>query len=192
MNNYRIVSGLLFGLFFGKSITGQDKSKTYFKGFPGTLEVKHCLPGRIRFFVPSLVHSLNGKEILEGKMPTIEGIEKVEVNIITGSLLVQYNPDKLEKILILGIILKLLRLEDKIQSKEISIVRKEIKKWNEAISYSVYEKTKGLLDIKTALSLTFLFYGIKGLFFSTQIAKANPYSLLYWAYRSLVLEDNRG
>lgn len=190
MNNYRILSGLLFGLFYGRRLTGKEKKETYFKGFPGTLEIKHCIPGRIRFFVPSLLNSSNGKEILEEKMCKIEGIEKVDVNILSGSLLVQYKTDKIEKILILGIIIKLLGLEDKIDGKEISIIRKEIKKWNEALSYSLYEKTKGLLDIKTAVSLVFLYNGMKGLFFSTEAAKSNPYSLLYWAYRSLVLEGD--
>ena len=191
MINYRLLSGLLFGLFYGRYAKGKGGDGTSFKGFPGTLEIKHSLPGRIRFFVPSLVHCSKGKEILEAKMSPIEGIKKVEVNIITGSLLVHYDLEEIEKILIIGIIVKLLGLDDKIQTKEISIIRKEIINWNEALSYSIYEKTKGLLDIKTALSLTFAFYGLKGLFFSTEIAKANPYSLLYWAYRSLVLEDHR-
>lgn len=191
MINYRILSGLLFGLFYGKYATGKERNGTSFKGFPGTLEIKHGIPGRIRFFVPSLVHSLKGKEILEGKMSPIEGINKVEVNSITGSLLVRYDLEKIETILIIGITVKLLGLDDKIQTKEIPIIKKEINKWNEALNYSVYEKTKGILDFKTALSLTFAFYGLKGLFFSTEVAQANPYSLLYWAYRSLVLEGNR-
>lgn len=191
MINYRLLSGLLFGLFYGRCASGKGGNENSFKGFPGTLEIKHCIPGRIRFFVPSLVHSSEGKEILEAKMSPIEGIKKVEVNIITGSLLVHYDLEKIEKILIIGVIVKLLGLDDKIQTKEISIIRKEIINWNEAVSYSIYEKTKGFLDIKTALSLTFAFYGLKGLFFSSEVAKANPYSLLYWAYRSLVLEDHR-
>ena len=175
------------GLFYGaKSHKGNDP--TLFNGFPGTLEIKHAIPGRIRFFAPSLVQLSKGKELLEERMQAIEGIEQVKVNTISGSIVVLYREEKIEKILILGIIIKLLGLENKIQTKEVPLVRKEIRKWNEAFSYSLYEKTRGLLDVKAALSLVFLFYGIKGLVFSTEIAKANPYSLLYWAYRSLVLE----
>ncbi|WP_042338464.1 HMA2 domain-containing protein [Desulfosporosinus youngiae] len=187
MNKYTLLSGALLGLFYGaKSHKGNDP--TLFNGFPGTLEIKHAIPGRIRFFAPSLVQLSKGKELLEERMQAIEGIEQVKVNTISGSIVVLYREEKIEKILILGIIIKLLGLENKLQTKEVPLVRKEIRKWNEALSYSLYEKTRGLLDVKAALSLVFLFYGIKGLFFSTEIAKANPYSLLYWAYRSLVLE----
>lgn len=189
MNKYRLLGGLLIGLLFRQK-NGKENDPSYFKGFPGTLEIKHCIPGRIRMFAPSLINSAKGKELLEERMRSIEGIEKVDVNILTGSILVLHNEAKLEKILILGIIVKLLGLESRIQTKEVPIVRKEIRKWNEALNYSLYEKTKGLLDIKVALALVFLFYGIKGLFFSTEISKANPYSLLYWAYRSLVLEGD--
>lgn len=188
MNKYKLLSGVLFGLFYGaKSRKGNDP---FFKGFSGTLEIKHSIPGRIRFFAPSLIQSTNGKVLLEERMQAIEGIEKLDVNIISGSIVVLYQEEKIEKILILGIIIKLLGLENKIQSKEVPILRKEIRKWNEALSYSLYEKTRGFLDIKATLSLVFIFYGIKGLFFSPEIAKANPYSLLYWAYRSLVLEGD--
>ncbi|SDG46251.1 HMA2 domain-containing protein [Desulfosporosinus hippei] len=189
MNKYRILSGMLFGLFYTRGFS-QEKKGTHFPGFRGTIEIKHSIPGRIRFFVPAFVNSSTGKEFLEDKMCTIEGIKKVEANTLTGSILVIYETEKIDELLIVGIVIKLLGLEDKIQSPEISIIRQEIKKWNEALSYSLSEKTKGLLDMKTALSLMFLFYGVKGLAFSTEAAKSNPYSLLYWAYRSLVLEGD--
>lgn len=176
------------GLMYGKRFISKKHNNNVFKGFCNVIEIKHSISGRIRFFIPELVNSSQAKEVLELKMINIDGINSVNVNAISGSLIVCYENEKIDNMLLLGVIIRLLGLDEQLESKKTCVVKNEIKKLNEALNYSVHEKSKGLLDLKTLIPLLFAVYGLKGIYFTNKNATPNPYSLLYWAYKSLTGE----
>lgn len=156
-----------------------------FKGFKGVIEIRHSMKERVRIFVPSLIGFNEGKSYIEAQFQKIQGIKGIEVNVVTGTVLITYEDGKLQEGMILGILIKLLNLEQEIHKPKTSRLKKELDHIKEALEYGIYERSGGILDLKSLLILTFLFYGAKGLYFNEKTAKINPYSLLYWAYRNL-------
>lgn len=65
----------------------------------------HSVPGRVRVKIPALRSKANGQEEMAGLFSTLEGIEAITVNPVTGSLVVNYDPGRLDS----RKILKLLR-----------------------------------------------------------------------------------
>lgn len=64
-------------------------------------KVKHRLPGRLRFNLPILKKVPSNREIISDKLEKLfllpEGIDTVQLNQITGNILVMYSIDKIEE-----------------------------------------------------------------------------------------------
>ncbi len=183
----RTLGGILIGMLYSSTMIKNMKNSSLVSGLPGVIEIKHCISGRVRFHVPSIKQDKLAEEKLLFTIKNIDAIEKIEINIITASILVYYKEDEVTPEIILGIIVKILELETFIEEKRNPAVLREIKNFNEALNYSVYKRTKGTLDFKTLVPLIFIFFGIKNIYTKKGGVSPNPYSLLYWAYKSLCL-----
>lgn len=72
----------------------------------------------------------------------------METNYITGTLLVNYG-DEIEPTLIVGILIKLLGLEDQVQNQPDSTITREFRTVQESVNLAIDEKTHGLLDLRS-------------------------------------------
>ena len=114
--------------------------------FRGVIEVVHKMEGRIRFRIPSLKGNQQGFKELEDQLNRISHLTHVETNYITGTLLVNYG-DEIEPTLIVGILIKLLGLEDQVQNQPDSTITREFRTVQESVNLAIDEKTHELLDL---------------------------------------------
>lgn len=148
--------------------------------FRGIVEVVHTLNGRIRFRIPSLKGNPEGFNELNNQLNKIKSITSVETNYITGSLLVNHT-EEIEPTLIVGILIKLLGLEEHVQKPPQALVTKEFKNAKESFSLAVNEKTNGVLDLKSIMFLIFTSFGIKNILKDPK-SGPNGYTFLWWGF----------
>ena len=92
-----IITGLLVSALLGKSSSTNSKTGRKPVGFHGVLEVRHFIPGRIRYWAPKLSRrGEQGEELTRG-LPKVKGVTSVTVSEVTGSILVRFDPGALSR-----------------------------------------------------------------------------------------------
>ncbi len=173
---------ILTGLLLSRLFAGAGKPRK-FKGFRGIVEIKHTIPGRVRFFIPVLKMDMEKGQLLERQLLKAAAISQIKVNSLLGTLLIVYDADKLDEMTLTGVLAKLLGLEKELEKTPQSILGQEVSKLLKSANSSVYEQTEGLLDLNTAITLTFLSLGIWTIVRGPSILPAGI-SLVYWAYNN--------
>lgn len=163
----------------------KEKSSQNIPSFRGVLEVKSSIKGRIRFNIPSIKNQDDMSSQLKVQLERIASIKNVEINTITGSLLINYKPD-IQPTLIAGIIIKLLGLEEKVKDGTESLVTKEVKNINESLSLAIDEKTKGLLDFKSLMFIALSAVGITKMIKYPDLTPPG-FNYLWWGYTAINL-----
>ncbi len=179
MSLYRWLALMSLSTFLAKSIA---PTKRFVPGFKNIIEIKHSIPGRIRFIIPELKNIGIIEGYLKEQLQKMDAIENVELNAVTGSLLIKFDPELNPDILITAL-LKLLDLEKYVEENPTSLVNGELKKVGNALNRAVYEQTNGLLDAKTSLSLFLVSYGAYQLIRNTSVPAG--LNFFWWAYTSL-------
>lgn len=178
---------LMYGLglaSLGSALKKKDESVEV-PSFRGVVEVKHKMDGRLRFKLPTLKGNEEGFNEVMSQLKRIDSIENVEANPTIASLLVEHN-EEIEPTLIVGILIKLLGLEDHIKSKPPSYVTRELNGSAESISLAIDEKTNGLFDLKSSLFVLFAITGITKIIRNPKITPAG-FTYLWWGYTMLKL-----
>lgn len=173
---------ILTGLLLSKLFAGSGNPRR-FKGFRGVVEVKHAIPGRVRFFVPVLKMDTQKGALLEQQLGKADAIEQITVNPLLGTVLILYDAEKIDEMTLTGVLAKLLGLEKELEKTPTSLMSQEVAKILKSANSSVYEQTDGLLDLNTAITLTFLSLGIWSVVRSPSVLPAGI-SLIYWAYNN--------
>lgn len=164
--------------------TQNQKIKGNIPSFKGVLEVRHTLDGRIRLYVPMIKNNLNLKKFILKEMGRIPAISSIEVNSITGTILIYYDKTTIKPMLLIGVVIKLLNLEEEVRKEPESKISKELKNIKDSLNYAVYNKSQGILDMKTIVILSLLICGLYKY-------KKYPYmapggiTYLWWAYSSI-------
>ncbi len=161
----------------------KEKDTVDVPSFRGIVEVKHKLRGRIRFTIPSLKGNNGGFQGLKAQLDKIDHIYNVQVNPITASLLVEHG-EEIEATLIVGIIIKLLGLEEYVKNPPKALVTSEFNNAKESLSLAVNEKTKGVLDLKSILFLLFISMGVRKIRENPKLGP-NGYTFLWWGFSML-------
>ncbi|MFA8450632.1 MAG: HMA2 domain-containing protein [Bacteroidales bacterium] len=161
-----------------------NQKENQFKGFYNIIEIKHSIPGRIRFKIPLLKCNDKYGEILQAQLPKIKSIEKFSWSSISGSLIINYNNSELSSDIILGIIIKLLRLESIIEKEPNSNLGMKLVSFEKNLNRSVYEKSHGAVDFRSLIHISFIVLGVASMFKKNKTTPG-PYSLLYWAYNGI-------
>ncbi len=148
--------------------------------FYKVLETKHYIKGRIRLKVEKL-KGINKKfkdEVIN-ILIQIDGVESVKIEELTGSITIVFREEKVPVEMIVGIVIKVLSLEEDIEGKKEGVVDEKIRGFFEILDHSIYNKSKGMLTFKSSLFLIFTALGV------TQIRKRmilpNGVNLLWWA-----------
>lgn len=136
-----------------------DKSasnKLNMHSFYGLIEVKHAIKGRIRFKIDILKGNRKLSEELVKELDKIDLITNCQANILTASLLLEYDDSKIDGETIQGVIMKLLNLDKVMRKGRDSNIRLILRENIKAIDSGIYDFTRGYLDIRVVFILVFL------------------------------------
>lgn len=178
-----LVSGLLVGYVAMKTLR-KHQTGTEHSIYNNVLDVRHSIPGRLRLGSKQLTSEPMANALMV-QLTKIDSIQQVSVNTVTGSILIIYEADKVDDQLLIGAVVKLLGLEEDLLHKKESIIKQEIKLVGSSINNSIYDKTHGILDGKTAVSMSFLGLAIYNIVTAKKMTTPPTLNLLYWTYNSL-------
>ncbi len=65
--------------------------------FLRSVEVSSYLPGRVRLYSKALVGNPGMEREVQAQLSALSGIDSVETNIATGSILIKYEPGRLRQ-----------------------------------------------------------------------------------------------
>lgn len=183
-----LIIGSLLSLLLSKK-PGKSKSGAFGLSYKGVIEVKHSLPGRIRYYIPKLTRIKLDTGKLKKQLLSIDGINKIEFNPISGSVLVFYDESGIEPFFIFAALVKLFQLEAELEKPTKSMVGKEIFDISSSLNRATYEYTRGLLDLKTMVPLLFIGSALFQFFIKRTRVFPGSMTLLWWAYAMLSKQD---
>ena len=185
-----LLIGSLLSLLLSKNPL-QPKADKPRLSYMGIIEVKHALPGRIRYRIPKLAATKMNTTNIKQQLLKIPGIRSVEFNALSGSALVLYNESEIETIYIFAALVKLFDLEKEMQKPTESVVGKEVLDISSALNRVTYEYTRGFLDLKTVIPLMFLGSALYQIFIKRNIALPGGFTFLWWAYAMMSKQFNK-
>ena len=160
MNRNLITVLILASGFLLTSEQEKDQYKPQLPNFKDILEVKHSIKGRIRIQCKVLKGNQHGEQALLNTFSQIPGIIDISVNPCIGTVIIKYNEETIQPMLIIGIILKVLGLEDEAHNENKSLITRESANIVESLSHTIYEKTSGVLDLKSSVMLLLCVYAV--------------------------------
>ncbi len=176
-----ILTGLIVASLLGKS---EKYKKPAHLSLHGVIELVHYLPGRMRYRIPSLVGEEKIGKNIETQMRRLNGVKKVEVRPLVGSVLIEFQPETIEADMIYTVLVSLAGLDKQVERTPPSRVRKEIVNMGRFCNHMVYEKTKGVLDLRTLFPLMMVGVGIHRMM-NQGVGLPSGFVLLWWAFQSL-------
>jgi Heavy metal associated domain 2 len=165
------------------------------------IKVVHAMPGRIRVKISRLKGNAALARQIQERLPAVPGIQRVEVNLVTGSLLVLYSAAETEPLD------ALMTLAETFTPLFPGLSMRDLEAWfspsgngsNAASPYAeglasfvgtlnaqVREVTAGV-DLKLLLPLTLFFFGIRGLLVAEKLSIPAWYDLLWFAFATFFL-----
>lgn len=164
------------------------KNNSLLPNFYGVFEVKSLSQGRVRMEIDKLKNNPELIENLKENLSKIKLIKKFKIVPSLGSLTVEFDYKEIDAQFMIGIILKLLGLENEIFKKRSGKLKYSVNNLLNFSDIAIYNKTKGLLDTRTLIAALFLLYGIRKLK-SSPVLPAGA-TLIWWAY-NLFTKDMR-
>ena len=117
--------------------------------FCGVAEVRSSLPGRMRLYIPAVSGACEQAAQMKAQLESTGVIHQVTVEPRTGSVLVRYDESQVQAAVVLGAVMKLLGLEEKMKTVPSSKVQQGIQLLLSTVNQGVLDATNGLLDAKT-------------------------------------------
>jgi hypothetical protein len=152
----------------------------------GPVQTAHCMEGRVRFRIPSLSDQTGQAALLQNKLPTLQGVESVDVNTQTGSVLIHYQEEQVKPELLFAALVRLLGLEKELEKTAKPAIAKELQSLVDSLNRVVYDKTGGLLDFTSALMIVLAAFGAAKLFSKDKQALPPGFTLLWWGIHQLM------
>lgn len=155
-------------------------NKKMLPDFYGILEVQHYIKGRIRLKVNFLIQDDEKAKELVGKLASLNGIEDISVNTLIGSVLIKFSEEVVDPITLIGAVLSILGLEEEVFEKKNGKLFSGMREVIESIDFAIYNKTKGILDLKSTIALLFIINGIRKI--RQNPIMPNGVNLLWWGF----------
>ena len=155
-------------------------NKKMLPDFYGIIEVQHYIKGRIRLKVNSLIQDDEKAKELVGKLASLNGIEDISVNTLIGSVLIKFSEEVVDPITLIGAVLSILGLEEEVFDKKNGKLFSGMREVIESIDFAIYNKTKGILDLKSTIALLFIINGIRKI--RQNPIMPNGVNLLWWGF----------
>lgn len=181
-----IITGIVLAALAGKKMNGKDHPQVRIPRFTtGPVQTIHAIPGRLRFRVPSLTEDVAGCKQVVKQLPQIQGVEKVAVTPLTGSVLIQYKVGEVEPEFLFAALVKLLDLEDEMDAPCRPALAAELRTMGESLNRAVYERTGGLVDLWTAMMIVLAGVGIHQMIRNPARAFPAGFTLVWWGINSM-------
>ena len=117
---------------------------------------------------------------LVGKLASLNGIEDISVNTLIGSVLIKFSEEVVDPITLIGAVLSILGLEEEVFDKKNGKLFSGMREVIESIDFAIYNKTKGILDLKSTIALLFIINGIRKI--RQNPIMPNGVNLLWWGF----------
>ncbi len=179
-----IITGLLFAGLMGKKKGGLSPLMPRWSA--GPLRTVHALPGRVRFVASPLEGNEKARSVLMEKLPRIEGVESVEVNPVSGSVLIRFQDDLVKPELLFAALVRLLGLEAELDKPPESVLSRELRVVGDSLNRAVHAKTGGLLDLWSAVLILLAAVGTRKLIQQGMGAFPAGFTLVWWAANDLL------
>lgn len=177
-----LITGFILAGLVGKN---KDQKRSPLLRITGPIRTSHILPGRVRFNIVSLKNNETKLAIVNKQIPKIEGVASVQVNKISGSVLILFDKDRLEPELLCAALIRLLDLEKELEKIPKPIISKELKEMGNSLNRAVFEKTGGIIDLWTAIPILLIIFGIRKILTDRATIWPTGIALLWWGYNSL-------
>ena len=150
----------------------------------------HLLPGRVRFHIPVLKNNDIQAAKVKQSLQKIAGVNSVDTNQLTGSVLLQFDDSKIKADLLAEALIRLLGLEKEQKKTPQPVIPREIRQVGKSLNRAVYDKTAGLIDLWSAIPLLLVILGGRKLLTERTLSTPAAMTLLWWGYNSLFHEKN--
>ena len=159
------------------------KEKMLLPNFYGIFEVKSLTKNRLRIEIDKLKNNREEINELTENLKKISVIKNFKIIQSLGSLTVEFDDTQIDSQFMLGIILKLLNLDEELLKDRKGKIKNTFSSLGKLADITIYNKTKGLFDAKTLAGTMLLIYGIKKL--KNEMFLPSGATLIWWAYRLL-------
>ena len=164
------------------------KDKMLLPNFYGIFEVKSLTKNRLRIEIDKLKNNREEINELTENLKKISVIKNFKIVQSLGSLTVEFDDSQIDAQFMLGIILKLLNLDEELLKDRKGKIKNTFSSLGKLADITIYNKTKGLFDAKTLIATGLLIYGIKK--FKNEMLLPSGATLIWWAYRLLSKNGN--
>ena len=183
-----IITGLIVAGLLGRK---KDGTKPFMPRWSaGPLQTVHVIPGRIRFVTSLIEANEKARSAILEKFPLIDGVESVEVNTVSGSILIHYQEESVQPELLFAALVRVLGLEKELEKPPQSIISKELQLAGDSINRAFHEKTGGLLDFWTVALILLAVVGVRRVILQGMGAFPAGFTLLWWAANDLLKEKS--
>ena len=159
------------------------KDKMLLPNFYGIFEVKSLTKNRLRIEIDKLKNNREEINELTENLKKISVIKNFKIVQSLGSLTVEFDDSQIDSQFMLGIILKLLNLDEELLKDRKGKIKNTFSSLGKLADITIYNKTKGLFDAKTLAGTMLLIYGIKKL--KNEMFLPSGATLIWWSYRLL-------
>ena len=159
------------------------KEKMLLPNFYGIFEVKSLTKNRLRIEIDKLKNNREEINELTENLKKISVIKNFKIIQSLGSLTIEFDDSQIDSQFMLGIILKLLNLDEELLKDRKGKIKNTFSSIGKLADITIYNKTKGLFDAKTLAGTILLIYGIKK--FKNEMFLPSGATLIWWAYRLL-------
>ena len=164
------------------------KDKMLLPNFYGIFEVKSLTKNRLRIEIDKLKNNREEINELTENLKKISVIKNFKIIQSLGSLTIEFDDSQIDSQFMLGIILKLLNLDEELLKDRKGKIKNTFSSLGKLADITIYNKTKGLFDAKTLAGTMLLIYGIKK--FKNEMFLPSGATLIWWSYRLLSKKGN--
>jgi len=179
-----ILTGFLLAGLMGKHKCCRRTLMPMFR--TGPVQTAHFMPGRVRLRVPSLAENGTGAALVQEKLPAIQGVQSVELNPATGSVLIVYREDEIRPELLFAAVVRLMNLDAELKRMPQPVVTRELRELLGSVNRMVYDRTGGLIDLWSAGLILLAAIGLQRLWAQGMRAFPAGLTLVWWGLASLL------
>jgi hypothetical protein len=174
---------MVVGFLLASLLKKKAGKQTGLPSIRGKLETVHALPGRMRLSSP-LLESLPMKthRKISTEIKKIDGIDKVNINVHSGSLLILYDTAHIDPVIVHGVVVKVLGLEHDLEKSPSGLLTRELDLIGRALNQQIYQSSGGLMDLRSSLMLSLLMLALYRLVIQGDRALPGGINLLWWTY----------
>lgn len=179
-----VFTSALAGYATFRVIMKQFDSKDKKMSIGSELRIEQNIKGRLRAYCDRLKDKSVG-DSLKIQLARIDGINKVTINSLTGSILIIYDSKKIDNNLLVPALMKLLGIDLEADEEQKSIIMNEMQLVNKSVNNALLNSTKGVIDLDTLIPIGFLGLAIKEIINTGTLGTPAPLTLLNWSYLGL-------